>query len=272
MIETLPILDLDHPGAKDEGYTKRRKKIVKAAIEFHSQKKRIIPLIDYTQEEHKVWCSINEKLRPLHEKWACSLYKKGRKKLNLDKKKIPQLQDISNQLKKIHGFTLEPIHGLVDSRIFFSKLGKKTMLCTQYIRHYSRPEFTPEPDIIHEILGHIPTFTNKKMIEFSQILGRAAENADADQLKKLERLYWFTVEYGLIQDEDGIKAFGAGLLGGIQDLKNAFNGKSIIKEFKIKEVLETEYNYSFEQPVFFVIPSFNFLVEETRKLIDSFSG
>ncbi len=268
---TLPVLDLDHPGAKDPDYQKRRKVIVSKAIRFHQRKAKTIPLVNYTSEEHNVWKVICDKIRPLHEKWACSIYKEGRKKLPISEYKIPQLRDLSVQLQKLTKFRLEPIHGLVDGKIFLMKLAENVMLSTQYIRHHSKPEFTPEPDIIHEVLGHVPMFTNPQLIEIQQMIGTAAKIANEKQLDQLGSLYWFTIEYGLIEEEGEIKAFGAGLLGGIQDLTNAFSSKTLIKRFDLKEVLAQDYNYSFEQQVLFVIPSLDELKKQTLNLIESFN-
>ena len=287
---TLPILDLDHPGANDPNYRKRRETITSQALAFHSTPSSStapfsspssfssttvlscassIPLIDYTTEEHRIWQHVYAKLTILHAKHASSFYQQGIKQLNISPNHIPQLRHLSQQLQQLNGFRLEPIHGLVEPRHFLTKLAHNIMLCTQYIRHSSKPEFTPEPDIIHEVLGHVPLFTNIELNQFSQLLGKAALNANQEQLTALTRLYWYTIEYGLINENGQIKAFGAGLLGGIQDLTNACSGKAIIKPFNISEIINTDFNYSFEQPHFFVIPSFAILQEETKKWLES---
>ena len=269
-ITTLPVLDQDHPGAKDPTYRKRRKEIATAAIEFHQSQQKEIPLIKYTAQEHQVWKHVMHKLKPLHEKWACSWYKEGWKKMNLSEDHIPQIRDISAQLQALGGFRLEPIHGLVQPREFLIKLNQNVMLCTQYIRHASKPEFTPEPDIIHEVLGHVPMFTHPQINELQRMIGKAAAMATEQQLEWLNKIYWFTIEYGLIREQGEIKAFGAGLLGGIKDLTNAFNHKVSIKPFDLKTVLATNYNYSFEQPQFFVMESIEKVKEEIRVLTHSF--
>ncbi|OGI65694.1 hypothetical protein A2642_04140 [Candidatus Nomurabacteria bacterium RIFCSPHIGHO2_01_FULL_39_10] len=269
-LHTLPILDLDHPGAHDQEYRKRREIITNAALEFHAQQSLSLPLVEYTTEEHKVWQHVYKKLKHLHDKHASSLYNQGRTLLNLPQNHIPQLAHLSEQLQQLSNFHLEPIHGLVDARIFLSKLANNTMLCTQYIRHPSKPEFTPEPDIIHEVLGHVPLFTNPQLNKISQLIGKAAISATKSQLLSLTRLYWYTIEYGLIKEHNQIKALGAGLLGGIHDLQNAFSGHAIHKPFNMQEIINTDFNYSFEQPHFFVIPSLDNLQTETEQLIKSF--
>ena len=322
ILETLPILDLDHPGSNDQEYRIRRAIIAKAAIDFHREKRlkrregdkkatkgsketresnkgtreghkyasegnkeakksdehieeynevehdkeQQIPTITYTTEEHQTWEIINKTLTPLHQKWACEIYLEGRKKVTIDPHRIPQLQDL-NQILKLFNFRLEPVHGLVLPRIFLQEVGNGTMLCTQYIRHPSNPFFTPEPDVVHEILGHVPMFTSQEVNELQIIIGKAANKATEQQLTALNRLYWYSIEYGLIEEQGEIKAFGAGLLGGIKDLTNAMTGQCIIKPFTIKEVIATDYNYSFEQPHFFVIQSLPMLVENVKNFI-----
>lgn len=270
VLETLPILDLDHPGSNDPKYRARRDEIVQNAIKFHINKENQIPLVQYTSQEDKVWQHVSTKLDQLHEKHACTLYKEARKIIQLPKDKVPQLRDLNAELQRVSGFRLEPVHGLVSAREFMIKLADKTMLCTQYIRHHSKPEFSPEPDIIHEVFGHVPMFVHPSIIKLNQTIGNAARAANEEQLLWLNRIYWYSVEYGLIQEKDEVKAFGAGLLGGIKDCTNAFSKNAVIKPFAIQNVIATDYNYSFEQPHFFVIPSVQWLQTEVEKLIATF--
>lgn len=267
--EILTILDLDHPGANDPAYRTRREHIAALAKEFR-RNPSAIPTLNYTDDEHETWSIVNQELDTLHEQRACTLYLEVKPELDIPKDHIPQMRDLSKAIEKFQGMRLAPVEGLVDSRSFLSQLGKKVMLCTQYVRHRSRPTFTPEPDIIHEFLGHVPTFGNKDLVEFSAMLGQAARTATEEELKKLERLYWFTLEYGLIAENGKTKAFGAGLLAGIEDMNNAFKPGADIREFSIEEVIKTNYNYSFLQPTYFIIPSFEYLRKETKKLLSTF--
>ncbi|MDO8626555.1 MAG: hypothetical protein Q7K39_03840 [Candidatus Magasanikbacteria bacterium] len=267
--EILGIINLDHPGAHDPEYRERREHIATLAKQFRANP-RLIPELKYTEAEHETWSIVANELERLHGARACEMYLEARPKLKIPIDHIPQMEDLNRAINRFQGMRLAPVEGLVDSRSFLSQLGNRVMMCTQYVRHHSRPTFTPEPDVIHEFLGHVPTFANKELVEFSQLVGRAAKIATEDQLKKLERLYWFTLEYGLIQEGNGIKAFGAGLLAGIEDMNNAFKPDADIREFSVDEVVKTEYNYSILQPTYFVIPSFEFLRDATKKLLDTF--
>jgi phenylalanine-4-hydroxylase len=143
-------------------------------------------------------------------------------------------------------------------------------LSTQYIRHTSRPEYTPEPDIVHESIGHIPMFTNRSFADFSQYIGHGARIATDDQLEELGRLYWFTVEFGLIEEDGETKAYGAGLLSSYGELENAFTDNVERRPFDLNEVVKTTYDYSDMQPVLYVVPSYSYLKEVTRDYIASF--
>lgn len=179
---------------------------------------------------------------------------------------------MNRRLKELTGFRLAPIEGLVETRGFLSWLSYRVMLCTQYIRHHSQPAYTPEPDIVHEAIGHIPMFTNPNFADYSQFVGHGARIANDKQLEELGRLYWFTVEFGLVEHEGEIKAYGAGLLSSFGELEHAFSDRVERRPFDLEEVINHEYTYSDMQPVLYVIPSYAELKEVTRKYIESFGG
>ncbi len=266
--DTLPVLDLDHPGASDPAYRARRLQIAEAARAFRRDPGGPVPRVDYAEEEHAVWRQLAETLGPLHEQRACRAYHQGRALLDLPLDHIPQLGDVGDRLATTPGgFRLWPVEGLVLPRVFLTHLEQGVMHATQYIRHPSRPFFTPEPDIVHELLGHAPMFAHADFAAFSRLIGQAARLADDEQLEHMSRLYWFTVEFGLIEEDDGIKAFGAGLLGGVEDLERAFGDRAAVKPFAIDEVIETDYDYEHPQPTYFVIPSFEALRDQMERFV-----
>lgn len=260
----LSILPVDHPGAHDLEYRARRNTIAEAAAHFRIHP-AVIPEIEYTDVEHKTWQRAVANLKPLHQQYAHKDYLTARERLSISSERIPQLRELNQELRIKHNFGLEPIEGLVDSRSFLSRLADGVMLCTQYIRHHSRPDYTPEPDIIHEVIGHVATFTDPDIVRFSKHIGQLVKKADDQELIALERLYWFTLEFGLIQEGADTKIFGAGLLSSSGEMPHALSNKVTRRPFSIEEVTKTPFDFSTMQPMLFVIPSFHHLRELTEK-------
>jgi monomeric phenylalanine-4-hydroxylase len=274
LTEEISQLTIDHPGAHDADYRARRNFIARLARDYRENCRQgspaVIPFINYTEEETEVWRSVYERLDAAHQQRASAFYLSAKRRLGITGAEIPQLIDMDRKLRRLTGFRLAPVEGLVEARAFLRWLEKKTMLCTQYVRHHSRPDYTPEPDIIHEAIGHIPNFTNEDFAAFSQFIGRGARIASDQQLEQLSRLYWFTVEFGLIEEAGEIRAFGAGLLSSSGELEHAFSDNVERRPFSIAEVIVTPYDYSDIQPVLFVIPSYAELKEATREFIEGF--
>jgi phenylalanine-4-hydroxylase len=264
-IEELP---LEHPGATDMEYRKRRDYIASLSKKFRETGK--ITDVDYNEDEQNVWRFVANELEELHQKHASPFYLRAKKDLGISNERIPQLSEMNKRLGELTGFRLAPIEGLVDTRAFLSWLSWRMMLSTQYIRHHSRPGYTPEPDIVHEAMGHIPMFTNPAFADFSQFIGHGARIATDKQLEELGRLYWFTVEFGLVEHEGDIKAYGAGLLSSFTELEHAFSDKVERRKFNLEEVINTPYKYSEMQPILYVVSSYEDLKEQTRKYIESF--
>jgi phenylalanine-4-hydroxylase len=158
---------------------------------------------------------------------------------------------------------------LIEPKIFLSGLADHIMYCTQYIRHSSRPEYTPEPDIVHEVIGHVPMFADPDFVTLSLMVGRAAVEARDNQITILDRLYWYTLEFGLIEERAGTRAYGAGLLSSFGELSHAFTPEVEHRLFNMEEVASTPYNYSDMQPLLFVVPSFSYLCSEVESLLKS---
>lgn len=266
--EDINELGLDHPGASDEEYRTRRDYIAGLAKKFRETGE--ITDVDYTPREQRVWRYVAEELEELHQKHASPFYLRAKRDLGISNDRIPQLTEMNRRLSELTNFRLAPIEGLVDTRAFLSWLSWRTMLSTQYIRHHSRPEYTPEPDIVHEAIGHIPMFTNPAFADYSQFVGHGARIANNKQLDELGRLYWFTVEFGLVEHEGDVKAYGAGLLSSFGELEHAFSDKVERRRFDLEQVINHEFTYSDMQPILYIIPSYAELKEVTRKYIERF--
>lgn len=268
--EDIEELHLDHPGASDEEYRKRRDHIASLSKKFRET--GVITDVDYTEQEQGIWRHVATRLDELHQKHASPFYLRAKKDLGISTERIPQLSEMNRRLKELTNFRLAPIEGLVDTRAFLSWLSWRTMLSTQYIRHHSRPEYTPEPDIVHEAIGHIPMFTNEAFADYSQFIGHGARVATDEQIEELGRLYWFTVEFGLVEDKGDVKAYGAGLLSSFGELEHAFSDEVERRPFDLEQVINHDFTYSDMQPILYVIPSYAELKEVTRRYIGSMAG
>jgi phenylalanine-4-hydroxylase len=163
---------------------------------------------------------------------------------------------------------MEPVMGLVRARTFLSALGRQVFLSTQYIRHHSRPLYTPEPDIIHELIGHAASLAHPRVAAVNACMGRATDLADEAELLRLERVYWYTLEFGLVEEAGAVKAFGAGLLSSAGELEQIECGPEL-RPWDLGAIAETPYDPSDMQPQLYVAPSFDRLLGDIEDWVES---
>jgi phenylalanine-4-hydroxylase len=156
---------------------------------------------------------------------------------------------------------MEPVMGLVTIRTFLGKLASGIFPSTQYIRHHSRPLYTPEPDIIHELIGHMASLAHGKVAEANRWMGRAARKATDSELVRLEHVYWWVIEFGLCEEAGEVKAVGAGLLSSAGEL-SAINKDPVLKPWDLDHIARTSYDPTCMQPQLFVAPSFDRMLDE----------
>ena len=254
-------LDQDHPGFTDAVYRQRRDIIAGIALRYRTGQP--VPDAPYTAEEHAVWRQIWEQLGPLHEERVCAELLDLQRILPLPRDGIPQLASLNPSLTASAGFRMEPVGGLVTPRTFLRYLGQRVFLSTQYIRHHSQPLYTPEPDIVHELVGHFATLVHPGIAELNRVLGLAAAVASDEEVRRLERIYWHTLEFGVLEERGALKAYGAGLLSSYGEL-GTFEQHAELRGWDLDVIADTDYDPTTYQPVIFVAPSFTrMLVEVT---------
>ena len=256
-------LEEGHPGFRDLDYRRRRDEIAHKALLYKNPDP--VQRVEYVEQEHALWREIYTSLAPMHQSHAWSGYLRACDHARMWTSRIPQLQDINDRLIPRTNFRLSPVEGLVGSRQFLSCLAESRMLCTQYIRHHSVPNYTPEPDIVHELIGHVVPFFTEDYCDLNREFGRAALRATDDQIIKIERLYWYTIEFGLLMEMGCAKAFGAGLLSSTGELMAAM--ETIPREeFNPWVITETPFDTSRMQPKLFCAESY----DEMRRSIVTF--
>ena len=214
-------LTYDHPGRHDSAYQSRRDQI--AAVARTHDRGEPVPEIDYTGAEHRVWRAVRDNLAPLHGRHACKQYQESSARLSLSPSWLPQLEEVNRSLQVHNGFRMIPVMGYVSSRTFMRHLNEGVFLATQYVRYPTTPLFSPEPDVIHELIGHACTMMDPSYAALNRRFGEAAEVVDEDDLHRLERVFWYTLESGMVRESDGNKLFGAALLSSVSEIEHCFS-------------------------------------------------
>jgi phenylalanine-4-hydroxylase len=249
----------DHPGFSDPDYRARRAAI--AEVGRAHRPGQPIADVEYTAEEDGVWQVVSRELGRKHERYACRAYREGARAVTLPTERVPQLREVDARVHGLTGFHIQPVPGLVPTREFYGSLAGRTFLSTQYVRHHSVPFYTPEPDIIHEIIGHANMLGNPVFADLYEAAGAASLRATSDAaLDFFSKVFWFTLEFGVVWEDGELRAYGAGLLSSYGEIEEFRNAE--IRPWDIARMGTLDYDITHYQPVLFAAESFDRMVED----------
>ena len=261
-------LEPGHPGLGDELYVRRRKALF-ALCRRHRLERLGPPLIEYTPEETRIWRDVSPRLNELHVRHACQIYLEAKRDLAINQCEIPQLRTLSERVQRETNMHLVPAEGALPYRTFYQYIGARGFPVTQFIRHGSHPEFTPEPDMIHDCLGHVPPLMNHDYAEVLTLIGKAVSATNSgEHVLALKRFSWFSIEFGLIEDAGETKVFGAGILSSTGEIPYSVLSPEVRREpFVTERVIATDYDPSRMQDHLFIALSLPFLRNELETLV-----
>ncbi|ALA23677.1 aromatic amino acid hydroxylase [Piscirickettsia salmonis] len=220
------------------------------------------PELEYSVEQHNTWQTLFKRQIKILENRASEDFIKGITALGLPADHLPSVHKINEKLHTFNDWQVGYSPGLLAGAQFIAALAKRVIPSTNYIREPHELDYTPAPDMFHEIFGHMPLITNPYFSEFFQDFGKASLNADEKTALKLERFYWFTVEFGLIQETAGTRIYGAGILSSYNETLHCLSDQVEKKPFKPTDLANQDYDVWHMQPLLFVIESYEQLKTE----------
>jgi phenylalanine-4-hydroxylase len=222
----------------------------------------------YGTAEHGIWRTLYERQAKLLPGRACDEFLAGLKKLELVSDRIPDFARLSDALEKHTGWRVVAVPSLVPDDIFFDHLANRRFPAGQFIRGASQLDYIEEPDVFHDVFGHVPMLAHPVFADYMEAYGKGGRRAldEFGALKNLARLYWYTVEFGLIETQAGLRIYGSGIASSSAESVYAVESASPNRiRFELERVMRTEYRIDDFQESYFVIPSFEALFRETYK-------
>jgi phenylalanine-4-hydroxylase len=248
----------DHPGANDPAYRQRRNTIAAAALTWRPGEPA--PRIDYLPAEHGVWATVCRELAPKHEIYAVGEYREALAAVGLERDRVPNLDEVGDRLAALSGWGYVPAAGLVGLREFYGSLERRVFHSTQYVRHPALPLYTPEPDIIHEVIGHGHLLATPTFGELHRLAGAAANRlADVENLLFLSRVFWFSLEFGVVVEAGDMRAYGAGILSSYGEIDEFRSMEH--RSLDIAAMGTADYDIAAYQPVLYRAESVAEIVE-----------
>jgi len=223
----------------------------------------------YTEDDQEAWRKLFERQMAYLATNASKTYLDGAKVINLRADGIPAVDDINSRLKPMTGWQSRPVPGYLPAKAFFSCLSRREFPTTIVIRPKNQLDYLPEPDIFHDIFGHVPLHADPIFADFLQTYGKAALHCDDDHhTERLARLFWFTVEFGLIKEDGRLKVYGSGLISSPGESKHSLDSPEVDRRpFDLDTVCDTSFEIDHYQPILYVLESF----EQLRDAMNTYA-
>lgn len=225
----------------------------------------------YTPEQHATWAELVSRRMPQLAEHACREYLDGFEQIGLRKDTIPNLAEVNKRLRPRTGWNATPVSGFLPPDAFFEMLAARQFPTTTWLRSRESLEYTPEPDIFHDVFGHVPMHAHPIFADFLQEYGRVCAGLkDKEKLERMGRLFWFTVEFGVIRQDGEIKIYGSGLISSHGESTHIFEGLKHgggpeIRDFNLDQVLDQQFLVSEMQKVLYAVDSFDQIYEAAQE-------
>jgi phenylalanine-4-hydroxylase len=221
---------------------------------------------EYTLGQHAVWAELVRRRRPQINAHACQEYLEGYEIIGLKDDRLPNLHAISDRIGPRTGWSATPVSGFLPGEAFFEMLAARKFPTTTWLRSQDSLEYIPEPDIFHDVFGHVPMHAHPVFADFLQHYGGICARAkDGDILERLGRLFWYTVEFGLIWQKGKIKVYGSGVISSHRECSNVIEAGCVIEDFNLDKVLATPVKVDEIQKRLFAIESFDQIYQAVQE-------
>lgn len=250
------------PDRKTDHYTASHPDDLPQAADYTVQQ----PLHLYTEQDHQTWRTLYARQAQLLNGRACDEYLRGLQQLRMSHERVPDFNELNDILRAHTGWQIVAVNGLVPDEVFFDHLANRRFPCTWWMRRPEQMDYLQEPDCFHDVFGHVPLLINPVFADYMQAYGEGGLKAERLQvLPMLARLYWYTVEFGLIQTADGLRIYGAGIVSSKAESLYSLDSDAPHRVgFDLPRILRTEYKIDDVQKTYFVIRDFAQLFDQTR--------
>jgi phenylalanine-4-hydroxylase len=220
----------------------------------------------YTPDQHTVWAELVSRRMPQLGRHACQEYLDGFEQIGLREDHLPDLKAISARLQPRTGWSSTPVSGFLPPGAFFEMLSRKMFPTTTWLRDRDSLEYTPEPDIFHDVFGHVPMHAHPVFGDFLQHYGQICAGLidNPVALERMGRVFWFTVEFGVIRQNGDLKVYGSGLISSHGECTRVLAGECEVRNFDLEAVMNQEFDTGAMQPVLYAVDSFDQIYEATK--------